>query len=379
MAGRVVVIHPFVQAYRAGLYRALADRLADEGRELVVVWNTQSPRLAARGDSIEAPWTRKVTVRWVSVGSRELVCRRLGGLTLDADDLVIVEQAVKNLETFPLLLSARRGGSRVAMWGHGRSYSVPQPAPLAALKQWLTRRSDWFFAYTDSGARHVVSNGFPASRVTVLNNTIDTAALEADLKAVADVDAYRLRHGLTAGRTALFLGGVDKNKGIDFLLKSAQIATDAMPDFTLLVGGAGDELPKVEQLERSGGPVRALGRVEGAAKARALAACDLLVIPEWIGLVAVDSLVAGRPIVSTDHHSHSPEHEYLKNGVTAVFTDHDEVAYAHGITGLLQDRERLHAMQRACSHASADYSLAATVDAFMEGIRSWQAATRRNG
>ena len=37
-----------------------------------------------------------------------------------------------------------------------------------------------------------------------------------------DVDAFSRRHGLTPGRTALFLGGVDKAKGIDFLFESAQ-------------------------------------------------------------------------------------------------------------------------------------------------------------
>lgn len=379
MPRRVVVIHPFVQAYRQSLYRSLADRLADEGSELVVVWNQPSPRLAARGDAIEASWTTRVPARWITLGSREVIVRRLGGLDLGPDDLVIVEQAVKNLETFPLLLGRPKARPRVAMWGHGRSYSVPQPAPVAALKQWLTRRSDWFFAYTDAGARHVVDRGFPAGRVTVLNNTIDTASLTADLASVDDLDAFRERHGLTPGCTALFLGGVDRAKGIHFLLKSALIAADSMPDFRLLVAGTGDDLDAVIALERAGGPVRALGRVEGLAKATALAACDVLAIPEWIGLVAVDSLVAGRPIVSTGHHSHAPEHEYLQDGVTAVFTDHDEVAYAHGLTELLRSTVRLRRMQAACAASSADFSLAATVDAFMDGIHAWEAASRRGG
>ena len=111
------------------------------------------------------------------------------------------------------------------MWGHGRSYSTPQGPRAAYLKQYLTRRSQWFFAYTQAGADHVMANGFPATRLSVLNNTIDTDSLRRDLEAVSDddVDAFSSRHRLTPGRTALFLGGVDKAKGVDFLLGSARL------------------------------------------------------------------------------------------------------------------------------------------------------------
>jgi glycosyltransferase involved in cell wall biosynthesis len=371
-----VIIHPFVQVYRQPLYQRLSEQLSSEGRELVVVWNPPAPRLAGRSDSTTAAWTYPVPTRWVPLGGREIVFRRLGGLGLGPADLVIVEQAVKNLETYPLLASGRRGGPGVAMWGHGRSYSVPQPAAIAAAKQWLTRRADWFFAYTTAGADHVIDRGFPAPRVTVLKNTIDTGALQADLAALNDVAEYRRRQGLTPGRTALFLGGVDRAKGIDFLLKSAQIVADSLPGFTLLVAGAGDELHKVVALEQAGGPVRALGRVDGHQKALALAACDVLAVPEWIGLVAVDSLVAGRPIVTTHHHSHSPESEYLHHGVTAVFSEHDPVSYAHEIRSLLLDDRRVERMQAACVAESSEYSLSRMVDSFASGIRTWD-ATRR--
>lgn len=323
---------------------------------------------------MEAEWSHPVPSRWWTVGKRELVIRQLGDLGLGSSDLVIVEQAIKNLETYPLLLRRRRDGPSVAMWGHGRSYSVRQPAALASAKQWLTRRTDWFFSYTEAGAEHVVEHGFPRERVTVLNNTIDTAGLASDLSGVGDLTDFQRRHRLTPGRTALFLGGVDRAKGIDFLLKGAMMTADKLPGFTLLVAGAGDQAGMVMDLERAGGPVRYLGRLDGHDKAVALAACDLMAIPEWIGLVAVDSLVAGRPIVTTDHHSHSPEHEYLSHGLTAVFTEHDSVSYAHGIVALLDDRPRLLRLQAACRAASDAYSLERTVLAFMSGIRGWEAA-----
>jgi glycosyltransferase involved in cell wall biosynthesis len=191
-----------------------------------------------------------------------------------------------------------------------------------------------------------------------------------------DVEAFQSRYGLTPGRTALFLGGVDKAKGIDFLLESARQAERLLPRFVLLVGGAGQDLPKVRSAQAEGAPVRALGRLDGAEKALALRAADVLAIPEWIGLVAVDSLVAGRPVVSTFHPSHSPEHEYLVPGATAMFVGHSAGAYARAMTDLLDSGEQLAAMQENCVNQSAHYSLNQMIDNFVEGVLAWSEIRR---
>jgi glycosyltransferase involved in cell wall biosynthesis len=81
--------------------------------------------------------------------------------------------------------------------------------------------------------------------------------------------------------------------------------------------------------------VRILGRLDGRAQALALRCADVLAVPEWIGLVAVDSLVAGVPLVSTDHPSHSPERDYLADGVTSVFSAHRVDDYADALAACL--------------------------------------------
>jgi glycosyltransferase involved in cell wall biosynthesis len=373
-ARRRVVVVQFLRSYRQGLFDRLAEALPAEGFDLLVASDEPDSRLAAREDAIEAPWAVRVPSRRLSVRGRDLVSRSLSAASIGPDDLVIVEQALKNAETYRLLM--RRNGPRVAMWGHGRSYSTPQGEHLASVKQWLTRRADWFFAYTDAGARHVIERGYPADRVTILRNTIDTEALRGELDAVTDVAGFEARLGLTPGRTALFVGGVDADKGIDFLLESARIAAGLLPGFVLLVGGAGAELAKVRAAEQAGAPVRTLGRLEGPDKATALVAASVIAVPEWIGLVAVDALVGGRPVISTVHPSHSPEHEYLEDGVTALFSEHDPEAYARALIGVLDDPARLARMQEACLAASEAHSVDAMVDAFVDGIRSWAASPR---
>ena len=373
------MVHPFLPSYRRPFFDRVDTALCELGWDFGVVDSDAPPSISGRGDRSAGNWVVPTRTRWVPVGNRALAYRHLRRpIKAQAADLVVVEQGIRNLESYPLLARQHVGGPSVAMWGHGRTHPTPQGPRAADLKQYLTRRSQWFFAYTQAGADHVVANGFPATRISVLNNTIDTASLRHDLEAVSDddVDAFSRRHGLTPGRTALFLGGVDKAKGIDFLLESARQAAQAFPGFVLLVGGAGAQLVDVQAAEHSGAPVRALGRLDGAEKALALTAADVLAIPEWIGLVAVDPHDAGRPIVSTCHPSHSPEHEYLEPGRTADFVQHDPISYAEGLVNLLTNTDRLQTMQTRCVEESAKYSLHHMVDAFVEGVLAWDDVRR---
>jgi glycosyltransferase involved in cell wall biosynthesis len=375
----LLVVHPFLPSYRRPFFDRVDTALGNLGWDFGVVDSDAPPSISGRGDRSAGDWVVPTRTRWVPVGNRALAYRHLRRpIKAQAADLVVVEQGIRNLESYPLLARQHLGGPGVAMWGHGRSYSTPQGPRAADLKQYLTRRSQWFFAYTQAGADHVIANGFPATRVSVLNNTIDTDSLRHDLDAVSEdnVDAFVRRHGLTPGRTALFLGGVDEAKGIDFLLESARSAAQLLSGFVLLVGGAGAQLADVQSAEHSGAPVRALGRLDGAEKALALRSADVLAIPEWIGLVAVDSLVAGRPIVSTWHPSHSPEHEYLEHGTTAVFAQHHPRSYAQGLVNLLADNNRVQTMQEQCVEESAKYGLGQMVDSFVEGVLAWDDVRR---
>lgn len=375
MTSSLLIIHPFVQAYRAGLYTAVADRLAEHDVNVSVAQGPPPPSLANRNDTTSAKWAVPTPTRWVRLADKDIALRRIP----HSSDLVIVEQAIKNLETYPLLAHKPFGGPSVAMWGHGRSFSTPQGPTFGRLKQYLTRRCDWFFAYTQAGADHVVHHGFPRTRVSVLNNTIDTDALSADLSNVtsSDTESFQRRHNLTPGRTALFLGGVDSAKGIGFLVEASLHAERLLPGFVVLVGGAGNDLAKVRAAQAAGAPVRALGRLDGPEKALALRATDLIAIPSSIGLVAVDSLVSGRPIVTRDNATHGPEADYVRDGLSVWLPGNaDPEQYARALVQTLADRSALVTMQAACLEAAPHYSLSNMVDAFVEGVLAWDDVRR---
>lgn len=373
----VVMVEETLRSYRIPFYQQLFDALNEDGRRLVVAYSPDASWAVTRGDVIldQAAWSQPTPFMQIGrFAGRDITHQSIAEILRGSrDPLVIVNQAVSKGENYTLAYQHLRGRIGLAMWGHGRTYSVRTSRPAEFVKRELTRRSDWFFSYTENGARHVADYGFPASRISVVRNTIDTNALTADLDSVVedDVATFRGVHGLTPGRTGLYLGGVDERKGIDFLLEAARAIQREIPDFVLLVGGSGSLLPSVQRAQQDGAPVRALGRVDGSAKALALRAADILLIPEWIGLVAVDSLVSARPIVTTDHESHSCEFEYLHPGETCIVSPHDSSVYASVVADLLKDSTRLEAMAQACRTEASAFSLTAMVDAFRDGISAW--------
>ena len=379
MSARLLIIQPKAFAYRRTFYTDLRDHLGGYGVDLeVVVGHSDGPR----EDAYDADYVHLVPDR-LSVWTSDRLRWRSPSKSVRAAgeaDLVLIEQAVKNLDGYAWLLGQRKRRRSVAMWGHGRTFSTHQGPALARGKQFLTRRCDWFFAYTDVGADFVVAHGFPRSRVTVVGNTLDVEAGQRhrDTVTVAQSRAFRDEQRLTEGRTALFLGGVDADKDIEYLLRAALAAERALPGFTLLVAGAGEDLWRVRDLQAAGGPVRALGRVDDAEKALVMSVSDVMMIPTWIGLVAVESFVGGVPIVTRYDQHHSPEADYLVPGVDSVWLprDTDAQGFAAGVVALLKDSQTRERLCAQCSARADDFAMAGMVDRFCSGVLAWDEIRR---
>lgn len=373
---RLLIVQPYIPTYRVPFFKRLREEAARQGIAVTVASAEARGANASRSDDRSASVADCVLrERRVGVGSKTLLVRSLRDVVQrERPDLIVVEQAIKNLESWPLLVRPTLGGSRVALWGQGRSYSTDASRVERSVKRWLTNRADWFFAYTQTGAQHVIEGGFPAERTTVLWNSTDTTALKAEIAdlTAADLRGYRERHGLIEGQVGLFLGGVDERKGIPFLLDAVEAVAQRMDGFTLLVGGSGTQAAMVQERVDAGAPVRYLGRVDGREKALALAVADVVMVPEWVGLVAVDALASGTPVVTTRHPSHSPEFEYLDSGMTAIVVEHDVLSYADAVADLLADEARLARMSASCRDRGEMLSIESMAQRFVDGVVSWR-------
>ena len=144
--------------------------------------------------------------------------------------------------------------------------------------------------------------------VTVVPGGVDLARFRPGDRAAA-----RARLGLGAGPLLLFVGRLEPLKGVDILLRAAALADADEPLHVLVAGGdersqderSQDERQRLEALAASlgiGDRVRFDPAVDHEILPDYYRAADLCVVPSYyesFGLVAVEALASGTPVVAT--------------------------------------------------------------------------------
>jgi len=326
-------VQDYVPRYRVPFFDLLVDRLGDAGLECVIVAGPASNYNAGRDDAVDsAPWLRQVghprefflwnngprffgygTDRhWRDCGS---VVFGLRGASVDL-----------NLE----LIRKRTRRRKVGVWGHlSRSVNPPNAIDLA-VERWQMRQSDHVFAYTQRGADQAMADGIPCSKVTAVVNSIETEELiaEHDKLKAADLLQFCNIHALAPGKIFAFIGGLDASKRIDFLMQALDIVWSLDSDVKLLVAGRGAQEDTMSRAVGRGQVVM-LGYGGPAEKALICRLSQALVNPGRIGLVAVDALAVGIPILTTSWKLHAPEYEYLEQGVDVFESVDSPSEFAH--------------------------------------------------
>jgi L-malate glycosyltransferase len=367
MNREVAIIQRRLPHYRLPLFNGLRERLAQDGIRLRLLHGDPMPAERAKNDSGHLPWAEPLTTRYFAGG--KLMWQPFARQTAHAD-LVIVTQENKHLHNLPLLLNPWRR-QRLAFWGHGRNMQALRPDGLGErFKRWTSCRVDWWFAYTEVSAASVRESGFPAQAITVLNNSIDTAALAATLQAARHIPRAELRAslGLGAGPVGVFMGSLYTEKRIDFLLAAAVELQRRLPGFQLVIAGDGPDRERVQRAVAAHPGIHWLGSVHGERKAHVLAAADVMLNPGLVGLSILDAFVAGLPLFTTDCRLHSPEIAYLRQGHNGVMTSDTVDAYVAAVTSALSEPTRLQALQQAALQSADDYSIENMVQRYSDGI-----------
>lgn len=364
----VAFIQRRVPHYREPFFAGLYDDLRGRGMTLDVMVSGNDPSSAVVGPD-GPPWLSKIGGRQVVVGGRQAVWQD-SLRTTASHDLVITELSPRIVSNLALVRRSRRGGAKVAGYGHGRNFgSTRVPGPRSPHAR-LVRMPDWWFAYNDLSRETVESMGFPAARITTVNNTIDSEPLAA---AVAEhrrggVDELRRSLGLAGGPVAIFCGSLTTRKRLDFVFDAALELRGRFPGLRLLVLGDGPCEPEVRAFAAEHDWVSFPGRVVGLERARYLAVSDVMLMPGLVGLVVVDSFAAGVPLITTDWPFHSPEIQYLSHGENGWRAPDTLDSYVAAVAQILADDE-LHArLVRGCDDARELYTMQNMVTRFADGI-----------
>lgn len=186
----------------------------------------------------------------------------------------------------------------------------------------------------------------------VIPNGVDTARF-------ARAAAETPRTLLDDGPHLAFVGRTDEpRKGLPVLLRALPRLLERHPDLRLhVVGSDGLEGVLRRAVARHGDSLVVHGRVDDDAKAAVLAAADLYVAPhtggESFGIVLVEALAAGTPVVASD----LPAFEAVLGGTesAAMFPVGEHHRLASTVLELLDDRARLRRMSASAAGAATAY------------------------
>jgi glycosyltransferase involved in cell wall biosynthesis len=373
-AGRpvVTVIYRWLPYYRIPFYEAFRAELDRRGVTLRLIYGQPTADEATKQDTGSISWGHAIESRVIRVGARSLLWQPCASLT-HGSDLVIVEQASKLLLNYVLFARQWMGGPKVAFWGHGRNFQQHGASRLGeAVKRVVSRWPHWWFAYTEGSAEIVRGLAYPADRITVVQNAIDTTALRKRRASVDDevLSALRSRWGIRSQNVAIYSGGLYAEKRVQFLLEAAHALRRRLPDFELIVLGAGPDQRLVEEAATENAWIHYPGPCFGSEKAAYFGLSRVMLMPGLVGLAVVDAFALEVPLVTVDLPYHSPEIEYLHHGENGLRlpVDTDPEGYAAAVAGLFSDGAQLERLRAGCRSAANVYTLEAMVGRFADGV-----------
>jgi phosphatidyl-myo-inositol dimannoside synthase len=273
------------------------------------------------------------------------LARRVDALAADTGaKLVVLDPAL------PVGLLGPRLASPYGLVLHGAEITVPGRLPVARslLGRVLRGASEVIAAggYPAAEAQRAAGRDLP---VTVVPPGVDPdrfVPLDAEARAKARV-GFDLP---PEGRLVVSLSRLVPRKGMDVLIEAAaQLAPDR-PDLVVAIGGSGRDRPRLDRLvQRTGAPVRLLGRVPDDDLPALYGAADVYAMvcrnrwagleQEGFGIVFLEAAACGVPQVAGDSGGAA---EAVVDGETGVVVrrPRDPAAVARALASLLDDPDR---------------------------------------
>lgn len=326
LSKRLAIVQDYVPKYRYEFFDRLVERLAADQISCVVIAADAPGALGRRGDSIDsAEWFKRIegpTEVWPLRAGPAVIRTgpRIFGYGSDRHwrdfDGVIMGLRGSDLDLYVELLRKRSRRRVVGVWGHISRPVNPPNALDVALERWQMRHSNHVFAYTKDGYDSATRSGVAPAKVTAVMNSIDVSALIESYSGLrpTDVENFQMEHSLIPGKTFGYIGGLDSAKRIDFLADVLDSIWRTDREIKLIVGGRGEDQKLLAHAEQRGQVVM-LGYAGASEKAVIARVSQALVNPGRVGLLAVEALCLGIPVLTTEWPFHAPEFDYLENGV----------------------------------------------------------------
>jgi glycosyltransferase involved in cell wall biosynthesis len=240
--------------------------------------------------------------------------------------------------------------------------SLPKRFRGASRRVEALEHADLVVSYSSAVDRHLAANELPRRKIVPYSTTIPPMPGTAD----------------AAGRRVVFAGRVVREKGVDILIRAAREV-----DGEFVICGEGRLLEPMRRLARRCGVERRVsftGWLGPERLAEEFANASVVVVPslwpEPFGLVGIEALAAGRPVIAS---ATGGVADWLDDNVSGRCVKPGDVGeLVQALNQLLGDPDMQRMMGMAGREAvrrrfSAERHLAAITDAYREACAAWRA------
>jgi glycosyltransferase involved in cell wall biosynthesis len=187
---------------------------------------------------------------------------------------------------------------------------------------------------------------------------------------------------LQFGKQLLFVGRLERSKGVGVLIEAMLLINQQVPESRLVVVGSGsfsEELKDMVSRMSLDGVVKFAGRVNHKDVGKFYADSDIVVMPslrpEAFGIVGVEALSVGRPVIGTNVGGIS---DWLVDGTVGMLVPpNDSNALAAAAARLLTDKALLMKMAESARGASEAFSMGQHADRISSLYREYAERGRR--
>jgi phosphatidylinositol alpha-mannosyltransferase len=299
---KIGLVTPYIYPLPGGVnahVQYLYQNLRLRGHDVRIISSRHGPQKSSEGDVIRLGWGFSVPANG-SVGTvtisprfRELV---RDVLEREQFDVLHFHEPFVPFLSLVLLLESRtvNVGTFHAYAGWSPSYEFGK-----RMLGGFARRLHGRIAVS-AAARHFINRYFPGD-YKVIPNGVDVRRFAS----ATPIESWQ-----DGTRNILFLGRLEERKGVMHLLKAYRALGKRDCNCRLLVVGSGPQEREVRRYiaTRRLGGVELLGRVSDEEKPRYFATADVYVSPatgqESFGIVLLEAMAAGAPIVCSDIHGY---------------------------------------------------------------------------
>jgi len=385
MAAKIAILHHgYIPHYRVRFY----ELLARQGRADYVVFHGAAPSWIG-APAAEGPFAfpnRRVENHEFRIGPGTAVYQPvlreiLGG----GYDAVVLSAEAKFIANTALAVLGPLRGISVLYWGFGyhpqrgfRDSDAPRRRLVAgvnSLKDWLTRRSDGYLAYTETGVEKLVEIGYPRDRAFVMHNTIDVSEQIAlcDRAQAEDPREIRRTLGLKPDSTVFtYIGRLVQFKRVDLLIEAVRRANAdraGRPPIEALIVGGGPLEAELKAMAADVPGIHFLGTLPPDERvARCLRVSAAVAIAGAIGLLINHAFAHGRAVITRSHEGHGAEIEYLTHERNGLLVPGEIDAFAATLARFADDPDWQARLSQGALEAREAFRIEAMVKHFDDAV-----------